>query len=333
MRVLIAEDDPVSRALLARILSTWGYEVVTARDGNEAWDELQRENAPSLVILDWMMPDVDGIEVCHRVRDLGSASPPYLILLSARDSKGDVVAGLDSGANDYVGKPFDREELRARLQVGRRFVELNQKLLEAQRSLELQARTDPLIGCLNRRAVLEHLGHETRRAKEGRIRVGVGMIDVDHFKRVNDTFGHAIGDEVLRQVCRRSLRALPDDAVLGRFGGEELLVIIPNSDENRTEAFLERIRQAISASPVRAAGHEITVTVSIGGTVGPARSADAAIRAADDALYRAKAEGRNRVVMAGSPGTAHLKESDRGPERAESRPTGTPSPLSHSTKQ
>ena len=149
MRVLIAEDDPVSGKILERNLTKWGYDVVVTHNGEEAWQALQRSDAPALAILDWMMPKMDGIEVCRRVRELVTPSPPYLILLSAKDGKEDIVVGLSAGANDYVGKPFDRAELCARVEVGRSFVELNQALLETQHQLELLAKTDPLTGLLN----------------------------------------------------------------------------------------------------------------------------------------------------------------------------------------
>ncbi len=297
VQALIAEDDPVSRNLLERVLSSWGYEVVVTCNGEEAWGWLQLDEAPPIVILDWMMPDLDGLEVCRRVRALGLPAPPYIILLSARDGKSDIVEGLNAGANDYVGKPFDRGELRARLEVGRRFVELNRELLGTQRTLEIQARIDSLTGCMNRRAILERLEEEMARTERQGSLLGVGLIDIDRFKLVNDTFGHATGDDVLREFVSRSMRAMRAYDALGRFGGEEFLVVVPGADSDETEGVLERIRLAICSAPIVAEGNEVNVAVSIGGAVTRGGLIDGVLRAADDALYQAKSCGRNRVVV------------------------------------
>lgn len=298
MRVLIADDDLTSRGVLRRILTKWGYEVVVTTDGEEAWAEFQREDSPPLLILDWMMPRMDGLEVCRRIRSVSTPSPPYIILLTARESRKDIVTGLDAGANDYVGKPFDHDELRARVDVGRKFIELNQRLLETQRILELQARTDPLTGSMNRRAVLERLDEEMARAQRQGTSVGVGMMDIDFFKRINDTYGHGAGDEVLCEVVRRTALAMRPYDGLGRFGGEEFLMIIPGAGHSEVFSVFERIRAAVGGSPVEAGGTKIDVSVSIGAATSAGESIDAVVRAADDALYRAKDQGRNRVVVA-----------------------------------
>ena len=299
MRVLIAEDDRVSRSLLERVLLKCGYEVTVTCDGEDAWRALQQEDAPSLVVLDWMMPGLDGPEVCRRVRALDAPNPPYLILLTARDSKSDIVAGLEAGANDYLGKPFDKHELHARLEVGRRFTELNGKLLATQAILAEQARTDALTGIMNRRAILERLSEEMARTQRDATRLGVGMIDIDHFKRINDAYGHAAGDCVLREVVARASSATRPYDAFGRFGGEEFLAIVPACPEAEVASVLARIRSAVADSPVAVEGHKVRVTVSIGGAMSRGTSVDALIRSADDALYQAKAAGRDRVVLVG----------------------------------
>ena len=313
MKVLIAEDDLVSRNLLERVLDKWGYEVIVTCDGEEAWDVFQSNEAPRLAVLDWMMPGLDGPDVCRRIRDLDLQDPPYIILLTARGGTDDLVTGLAAGANDYVGKPFDRDELRARLEVGRRFTELNARLLETQQELERQARTDALTGAMNRRAIFERLGEEVARAAREKTQLGVGMIDIDRFKRINDTWGHAAGDVVLREVADRCRAAMRPYDGFGRFGGEEFLVIVPNAGDADVRGVLERVRGAVADGPVVAGDDEIGVSISIGGAVGSVRHAggaapeagpseaatvDGLIRAADDALYQAKDEGRDRVVMA-----------------------------------
>lgn len=298
MRVLIAEDDVTSREVLRRILTKWGYEVVVTTDGEEAWSELERGDPPPLVILDWMMPGLDGVEVCRRVRTEITSSPPYIILLTAREDRKDIVTGLDAGANDYLCKPFDSDELRARVDGGRRLVELNQQLLETQRTLQIQARTDALTGAMNRRAILECLSTEMLRAQRQGASLGVGMMDIDLFKRINDAYGHSSGDEVLRQVAARSATAIRPYDAFGRFGGEEFLVVIPGAGHSEVLNACERIRATVCSSPVDVDGVAVDVAVSIGGATSGGESIDAVIRAADDALYLAKAQGRNRVVIA-----------------------------------
>jgi two-component system cell cycle response regulator len=298
VRVLVAEDDATSRKLLTRVLAQWGYEVTATSDGAEAWAVLQSDDPPPLAILDWIMPEVDGVELCRRVRMCYTASPLYIILLTGRDAKDDMVTGLDAGANDYLGKPFHREELRARVNVGRRFAELNQNLLETQRRLEILARTDPLTGTLNRRAMLERLGEEMARAALENTWPGLGMIDIDHFKHINDTYGHEVGDRVLMALVERSAATLRPYDAFGRFGGDEFLAILPHATSAEVKCVLERIRQAACGRPVEVDGHQIEVTVSIGGVTSGGESAQALVRSADVALYQAKALGRNRVVMA-----------------------------------
>ena len=297
MRVLIAEDDLTSRKLLQTILVSWGFEVSAVEDGEQAWQVLSGEDPPRLAILDWMMPGLDGLEVCRRVRAMDSPHPPYLILLTARGSKEDIVACLEAGANDHVGKPFDRDELRARLRVGQRFEELNEKLMQTQRTLEEQAHTDVLTGIMNRRAILERLNEELARVKREGTLLTVGLLDIDHFKHTNDKFGHAAGDQVLRWVAMKANEAVRPYDAFGRFGGEEFLAILPGTGPTEAKNVFERIRLAILGSTAEAGGQSIKVTVSIGGASRSWGSVDELIRAADDALYEAKARGRNRVEM------------------------------------
>jgi two-component system cell cycle response regulator len=298
VKILIAEDDVTSRILLKRVLESWGYEVTATKDGAEALQALQGEAAPRLAILDWMMPGMDGVDVCRRVRARETLQPTYIILLTALGDKESVVTGLNAGADDYVGKPYDPDELHARLEVGRRLVELNDELLEAQHALEILARTDALTGVLNRGAIVEELEMEAGRAAREGSPLGLGMLDVDHFKLVNDTYGHAAGDAVLCEVVRRVLGVMRPYDTFGRFGGEEFLVLVPGSGERELVAVLERIRNAIGSAPFLVDGHDLVVTVSLGGAVRGHESADGLIARADDALYAAKEQGRDRVVVA-----------------------------------
>ncbi|OFW58877.1 MAG: hypothetical protein A2133_02305 [Actinobacteria bacterium RBG_16_64_13] len=301
MRALVADDDAASRLLLQKVLTKWGYDVVVASGGEEAWKILTGDNAPDLAVLDWMMPELDGVEVCRRVRALDLSSPPYLILLTSRGDKHDIATGLEAGAADYVQKPFDHDELRARLLVGRRFAELNRKLLDTQRELRRQALTDPLTHIMNRRAILMRLGEELARAPRQGLPLSVGVLDIDHFKAVNDQYGHAGGDFVLQSCVDRALKALRPYDALGRIGGEEFLIVMPGVGPRDAEIVLERLRKIVSATPMPVQGQEITVTVSIGGAVSEGESMDELLHRADDSLYRAKDAGRDQIIMAPRP--------------------------------
>ena len=298
MRVLIAEDESISRRILESQLGKWGYEVVSARSGAEAWEILQAKGGPSLAILDWQMPEMDGVEVCRRVRQLAKEPYAYLILLTSRSRSEDVVVGLEAGADDYVAKPFDPSELRVRLRAGRRILELCEQLVAARESLTERAMRDSLTGLLNRGAVLEALGRELGRAKRNSAPVGVILADLDHFKRINDTFGHLAGDAVLREATRRMHASRRVYDYIGRYGGEEFLVVVPGCNLELAARVAERMRTAIGADEVDTAEGRISLTISLGvSAFEPAIGADAdtLIRAADRALYRAKDLGRNRV--------------------------------------
>ena len=247
------------------------------------------------------MPELDGVEVCRRIRALDLSSPPYLILLTSRGDKQDIATGLEAGAADYVQKPFDHDELRARLLVGRRFAELNKKLMEAQGELRRQALTDSLTHIHNRRAILMRLTEEMARAPRQNLPLSVGSLDIDHFKLVNDNYGHASGDFVLQNVVERALKALRPYDALGRTGGEEFLIVMPGVGPRDANIVLERIRKIVRATPIELHGEELLVTVSIGGAVWSGEPMDDLLNRADEALYDAKRAGRDQVSIAPMP--------------------------------
>ncbi len=299
MRILIAEDDFTSRNILTAILKKWGYDPLTTVDGNAAWDALQQPDAPKLVLLDWNMPGMEGLEVCRRLREIDSPSPSYVILLTGRGEKGDIVQGLEAGANDYISKPYDKEELQARIGVGKRMLELQCSLLEARDALAHQATHDPLTGILNRRAILDRLNKELLRVSREDGRLSVGICDLDHFKKVNDTYGHQVGDEVLVAFTQCIQAHLREYDSVGRYGGEEFLIIVAGSEGQIQEGIYERLVTEVADTEIKTKAGPISITVSIGVAPGTGQSAiDALLAAADAALYQAKAEGRNRVAYA-----------------------------------
>ena len=300
MKILIAEDDAISRRLLDTILRKWGYEVVVAFNGKQAWEELQKEDAPRLAILDWMMPEMDGVEVCGKVRDRTGSPYIYILLLSAKSQREDMVKGMESGADDYITKPFDANELKVRLRAGRRILDLQTQLMNAQEALRDQANRDSLTGILNRHAIFETFHRELARAQREGNQLAVVMLDIDHFKALNDTHGHMAGDAVLREFSRRITKSLRPYDSAGRYGGEEFLVALPGCDLDAAVRHAERLRNLICDEAFTTSEGSHTISCSLGvactSSASPA-DAEALIRAADNALYRAKRNGRNRVEI------------------------------------
>ena len=301
MKILIADDDPVSSRLLDRLLVKWGYEVIAAHDGSEAWEVLQAENAPRVALLDWIMPGIDGLEICRRVRARSGQPYVYIMLLTANDKVGNLVEGLESGADDYLTKPFHPQELRARLRVGLRMLDLESRLVEARESLRFKASHDSLTTIWNRGAIIEMLERELSRARRDGSSVGILLADIDHFKRVNDTRGHLVGDEVLRAVTGRLKGEVRSYDSVGRYGGEEFLIVLPGCDNPKLTTKAERLVKVVECSSIGTSTGTVAVTISIGGIASgdcPHADVNKLLLAADTALYRAKVSGRNRSEMA-----------------------------------
>jgi len=301
MQVLIAEDDPIYRRMLEAMLVKWGYEVVVACDGVEAWRVLQGTHAPRLAILDWMMPGMDGIQLCHEIRKQGGDPYAYVLLLSGNSDKQNVIAGLDAGADDYITKPFDAQELKVRLRTGQRILDLQHELISAREALLHRATHDPLTGLWNRAAILEVLSKELARARREAASIAVGMADLDRFKHINDTYGHLAGDAVLREVAQRLHASIRPYDGIGRYGGEEFLIVLPGCDGPHAVTLAERLRTCVGQEPIKTPEGARFVTVSIAVAMasrGTEADADALLHAADTALYQAKNRGRNRVELA-----------------------------------
>jgi diguanylate cyclase (GGDEF)-like protein len=302
MRILVAEDNPVFQSMLKHMLERWGYEVTLAGDGTEAWKLLQTAESPRLAILDWMMPGMDGPDVCRRVRAAALEPYVYVLLLTARTEQRDLVEGMEAGADDYVTKPFSAQELRVRLRAGTRLLELQAELLRAREALREQATRDALTGTWNRGSLFEILQKELARATRTLQPLGVLMADLDHFKQVNDIYGHSAGDAVLREAARRMTAGIRSYDALGRYGGEEFVIVLPGCDGEGAARQAERLREAIGTEPFRVPEGTIKVTCSIGVTwagTPEALQTDILLRRADTALYVAKNNGRNRVEICG----------------------------------
>jgi two-component system, cell cycle response regulator len=298
-RVLVVEDDAMFRRILASWLTTWGYAVTMAQDGAEAWAILQQEIRPQILILDWMMPAINGLELCGKVRERNQIPYQYILLATAKDAKQDLVRGLEAGADDYLTKPFDRSELKARLRACNRILTLQDDQIRAHEQLRFQATHDALTGAFNRGEILEMLRRELERGARTRTTTGILMLDIDHFKLINDTYGHLTGDAVLREVTQRVSKAVRSYDSVGRYGGEEFVIVLPGCSREQVDQGAERVRAAVDNGPVWVNDARIAVTVSIGAavTTNGAISDKEILAAADAALYRAKRIGRNRTVV------------------------------------
>jgi diguanylate cyclase (GGDEF)-like protein len=272
-------------------LSSSGYETQIVADGAEALRVLEQKESPKLVILDWMMPNMDGVEVCRAIKKRAAEPYVYIILLTAKGHQEEINEGLEAGADDYITKPFDLQELKARLRVGKRILELHEQLVS-------QATRDSLTSLLNRSAILEVLQKELIRSVREKTPVAAIMTDLDHFKQVNDTYGHLAGDAVLREAARRLSASLRAYDSVGRYGGEEFLVVAPSCGAAGGADVAERLRESISGAPIDTSGHAIVVTMSFGvAATCDIKQVNQLLRMADDALYAAKRAGRNRVEV------------------------------------
>jgi two-component system, cell cycle response regulator len=291
MKILIADDDTTSRLLCGATLKKLGHSVTAVEDGQKAWEAWQQDEY-TLIVSNWMMPNIDGLELCRMIRGEAGFQYPYtyIILLTSMDSEDSYLEGMEAGADDFITKPFNEKHLAARLRVAERILGLHVKLRG-------EATHDRLTGIWNRAAILDYLQRELTRAGRQKFAVTVFLADLDRFKDVNDTYGHAAGDRILQEAARRMKTSLRPYDRIGRYGGEEFLIIASSCDRSEATVLAERIRRSISEVTIGWSSREIPMTVSLGFATCEKGSTDAAslIAAADEALYRAKNAGRNRV--------------------------------------
>jgi two-component system, cell cycle response regulator len=304
LKILIADDEALSRRLLEKALERAGYEVLAVENGRQALEQLGKLDGPRLALLDWVMPELDGPAVCRAVRVRSEQAYVYMVLLTSKGSKEETVLGLESGADDYLTKPFNAEELRARLRVGERILLLEDRLVEAREHMRFRATHDQLTSLLNRGAVMDLLNRELQRAHREHKSSAIILGDIDHFKRVNDTMGHGVGDEVLTEVAKRLLGAVRSYDFVGRYGGEEFIIVLSNCDPDFAPGRAEEIRKSISNRTIQTAKGPLTLTMSFGlllsGEWG-LRPIEELLHEVDNALYEAKAAGRNCLRIARSP--------------------------------
>jgi len=300
MKILIADDDRISLRLLERMLQQSGYEVIAVENGRQAVDELAKPDAPRLALINWMMPELDGPGVCREVRGWYKDTYVYILLLTSKQLSGDIVEGLEAGADDYVTKPCHPAELKARLYTGQRILQLEDKLVKAREEMRFSATHDALTSLWDRGAILALLRSELSRSRRERAPVSLLLCDVDHFKAVNDVHGHQTGDKVLEEVSRRLTAEVRAHDAVGRYGGEEFLIVMGHCDNIHLKERAEDVRRAISCTPIATQQGAIPITISIGAITienwDKSVPIEVFLKQADAALYRAKAAGRNRVI-------------------------------------
>ena len=308
MKILVIEDDRIVRTLVKHVLENEGHEITVA-DRADTGERMALEDDFEIIILDLGLPDRSGLEVCKTLRENNITTP--ILILSAYQNTDTKIAGLNTGADDYLTKPFNVNELRARLGVAERTLALQSRLNRVTRALSREAARDSLTGLYNRRTILRLLGREMEAGSPTAASFSVGLADIDHFKRVNDAGGHQVGDDVLRRVARVMADALGEDDILGRYGGEEFLIIARGS-----VGIFEEMRRLVSQRPLptRGAPQRVTISIGVAGCKDHA-SVDALMGCADAALYAAKRAGRDRVIVYAaddcpgtSPGAASPRE-------------------------
>jgi two-component system, cell cycle response regulator len=303
VKILVADDDAISCRMMERMLAQAGYETLVAENGLDAIEKLRKQDGPRLALLDWMMPELDGTEVCQEVRRNRDRSYIYTVLLTARDSKADLLKAFEAGADDYLTKPCNLEELKARLRTGVRILQLEDELVEAREAMRFEATHDALTALWNRATIVSILHGELARLRDHETPSGVLLCDIDHFKKINDTYGHLAGDAVLKEVAwRLHRRVRPEDAV-GRYGGEEFLIILRGCRGADLEKRAEEFREAIADALFDIGGINLRVTMSGGAfsleTWDRNLTVEGILSQADEALYQAKHLGRDRFVRVG----------------------------------
>ncbi|HXY03683.1 MAG TPA: diguanylate cyclase [Terriglobales bacterium] len=292
MSILLVEDSAIDTYQITNYLNDWGLDFQVVADGKQAWEILQKPDAPNLLLLDWMLPGIDGIELCRRIRTLGADGTYfYIVMLTAKDRKQDLLTAMAAGADDYLAKPIDTSELKARIMVGKR-------ILELQQSLRFAATHDFLTKLLNRAEIVAGLKREIARSHRIGHPASIILADIDHFKKINDSLGHAAGDEALKEVAGRLVSELRPYDLVGRYGGEEFLLVLPNCNLESALHRAEQLRWSVSKNPTLSTLANISITLSMGVTVSncqPDLSAHELLRQADQALYLAKQNGRNCV--------------------------------------
>jgi len=299
--ILIADDDYNFRNAMIDMVRLWGYDVISAKNGFDVWEILLGGDAPRMMILDWIMPGMNGVEICKRLRSRKDDPYIYIILVTIQDQIEKLAEGITAGADDYLTKPVVPEELEARLLAGKRILDLQAELMSARDALQLQATHDPLTDLWNRKGILDILKREVSRASRNSVPLSVIMADVDDFKFINDSFGHPVGDRVLAEIAARMQDTLRSYDAVGRLGGDEFLMVLPGCDTEAALCLAERVRKKMALRHFPFPEDDVfSISISLGiasSSMGIGMDADDLIHAADSALLRAKQMGKDRIEV------------------------------------
>lgn len=298
MKILVADDDPVNRRLLEILLNKWGFDVAVAADGEEAWRELQNPAHPRIAILDWMMPGMDGVQVCSKIREDKTRAPMYVLLLTAKQATEDANGRYESVADDYLPKPYAAHELKARLRSARRILELEDEIEAARENIKLEMTHDPLTGLWNRSSILEILHREIYRARRQGSSLAVFTIDIDRLRQINHQHGHLAGDAILREAARRIRNSVRAYDSIGRYSGGQLAIVSPACDRCGAMSQAQRLKATICQEAFKTFKGDFPVTISMGIAVGcNNHQAHELIASAEGALAEAKKAGPNRIEL------------------------------------
>ena len=299
--ILLVEDNPISRKMLEKILVGEGFSVTSVENGKEALEKFEHDFYP-IVLTDWLMPEMEGPELCTAIRNKNPKGYVYIVLLTAKDSLDDIISGLEAGADDYLTKPANRAELIARIKNGLRILELEKSLKAANEEIRILSITDPLTGIYNRGYLNERLPQEIKRSIRYKRSLSLILCDLDHFKLVNDRYGHVAGDAVLQGFVNCIVGSIRDQIDwAARYGGEEFLIVLPETDFKGALNLAERLRKVVSDTQFPVEGQTIQITASFGVSgfspevLGMDLSVDDMLKRVDTYLYQAKEGGRNRV--------------------------------------
>ncbi len=301
MKILLADDEPIARTMLEHWLLGWGYQVVSAKDGQAALEALEADQAIRIAVLDWVMPKLDGVDICRRLRELRQEPYVCFVLLTARDDKSDILRGLDAGADDYLVKPCNPFELRVRLRAATRLVQLHDELAAARSELSAKATTDPITGALKRGPALEFLKKELARSERSSVATSVISVCMDQLAQIVDERGGEIGDRMLEEAARRFLSVVRNYDLFARTGMGEFLFVLPQCDADQAVEVAARLQYALSGTPATLGLETLRVTASYGVASThqrPGARMEELVCAAERAALRAKSEGRNRVRLA-----------------------------------
>lgn len=321
-RVLVADEHPGTRRMVIQMLRRWGFEAMPAVNASEVLNFVLQKQAPELLIMSTRLPGIEFFELCRRLSNRMGDYAPYILAMGMQNDKQQVIRALESGAAEYLTTPFEAEELKARLLVATRILRRQENLISSRDRFRLLATKDSLTGIWNRRSIDPILSDELNRASHADRSTGALLIDLDHFKKINDTYGHLAGDFVLQEVSRRLKTTIRAYDSIGRYGGEEFLVVVPGSGEIELCELAERLRTVVEKDPIWVGGHQIRLTLSVGAVLAPPRAGNtvqSVLANADSALYKAKKFGRNRYVFADARKVT-VPQSDMSSDSSASRP-------------